>query len=73
VSAFPQELRDLAIQAETAQREFEAASRVLDAADPSNRADEYIARMIACRRSTEADEVFRKALKAYMESQRAAA
>lgn len=68
--AFPQELRDLAVAAERAQAKHHTAHKAYSEADPQNRADENIAREIACIESVAADDAFRIALKDYLASQK---
>ena len=70
MSSFPEELRRLAVAKGRAQAAFETVSAVYHAAPPDNRADETIARAIACKQSADADMAFDAALKAYMESER---
>lgn len=72
MSAFPQSLRDLAIAKERAQQAFEVTSTLYHAVPADARADETIARAIACRASVDAENAFNVALLEYMKSERAA-
>jgi len=70
MSAFPQELRDLASKAAAANLAFTEASKVYHAADPNNRLDEFIEFRRTLRLSSQADIAFSDALDAYNKSQR---
>lgn len=68
MTAFPQELRDLAVLAERAQEQHENAINILRVAYPSDPAypDLLIARAMNAHAAHKADTAFKDALEVYM-------